>query len=423
MGISKEQFSKRKTALSQKLRMANWTGKSVWTPMMGFTSGKDGDIPRSAPAGAVQNRTIAPTYKPIEVVTDHHFDLPYATELEIPVAYKLGGLPILGDAQKKGTGTNVKFAYIKSKFNLVSKVINLQDGLMGDYAIQQLAPLYKKIKDAAGTLSQYAQDYMSVQPYHALTRGYSHNVWADSKMGVTAKSHPNFYVAGSGKVAFSHTPATYENNIKTAIDAMDGNDKVTIGLLENLITEASNKRILRTDIEGHEAFYVIIDSFVARDLRALADWKLIRKDALNQEKGLNPIFSGKMEGFLSGAYILVDDNAFGLKVSGMSGYDAAQGVINYGNTNFIDSPVDTSNRRLIYLVGQSAMTLANIKSLHFEDEMDDFKTKKETVGMAIYGVNRSDVIDDDGSFGTKGQFLENTSSLVCAVSTDTALTW
>jgi len=428
MSISRSKLSQLKAIISKELKAAHWTGRSVFSNMYGFIGGKGegGIYPESVPFGAAQKKEIGATFKPIEVLTD--FNHLGGDEMLIPIHYPFTESMVYGDLQKKGTGETKKLSWLKVKINAVSKVAKVQDGLMGEQLLKQFPTVYKRIQNAKADLIDIHQRWQGLAPYDALTKRWSNNIYlptANGGLGETAQSHPNFYVAGSGKVAWNATPATYETAISTALNGLTdvAGDRMSIAFLENMIAAGSTHKIRKANLGSGEYYVIVITSSQARQLKADSNWQLIMKDAFTRDPKINPLFTGKIEGFLSGAYIVVDDNAFGAKISGDDGYDATLGTVNYGNANPLLSPIDTAPKKLAYLLGASAIGCGHAMALGFEDELDDFKTKKEVAAMSIIGYGRSDIYDLDGHFGTKGAFLENTSSLIGATYSPNTLSW
>jgi hypothetical protein len=83
-----------------------------------------------------------------------------------------------------------------------------------------------------------------------------------------------------------------------------------------------------------------------------------------------------------------------------------------------------SDRKLAFLVGQSAIMCGMARSLTFASETWDYDNKKSEASATTVGYNRSDIYDNDELFSaTAGLFKECTSSLEIATFSPNSPTW
>jgi hypothetical protein len=395
--------------------------------MIGFIGGTEGKYPKSVPFGASKARTLRPTYKVIEVLTD--FSHMGGWDMDIPVANPLIEEPIYGDNPAIGKEEKRTWIYNRAIINQVRKPVLTRDGAMGEQALNP--KMVMQIMDnAKNELIDYNNRWQSYAPYDAIYRGYSRNILAPKAEGgfghvFSQKSHPNFYVAGYGQATWSDTAATYETNVATALDTLTSVDVFNTRVIENVKLFAAQKRITATSVNGQNVFGVmIIHDAQAHQLFQDSDFKAAAVALTYKEGDKSPLFTGNVQAYLyRGIMILVDMNNPGVWTNGDASYSAARGTINYGNSNPLENPIMASDRKLAVFLGASAIMCGFVKALGFETETWDYKNKKSECSNTIVGYNRSDIYDHDGFFGTAGNFKENTSSLVVATYSPNSPSW
>ena len=99
---------------------------------------------------------------------------------------------------------------------------------------------------------------------------------------------------------------------------------------------------------------------------------------------------------------------------------AADRALGYQFGNWITDR-DENNRKVGFLVGQSALSVGIGADMKFTEEIDDHEFVKEIGIQTIQSVVRADIFDKDGKKGTAGDFDENTSSLAFATYSPDAL--
>lgn len=429
MGLLNDRLRAYRSILNQEMKAAQWYQIPVFAGMLGFIGGLDGKYPKSVPFGAAKSRTLQPTFKPIEVLTD--FQHQGGWEMDIPIGYPFVEEAIYGDNPAMGMEESRKFAYNKAIINRVRKSALKRDGLMGEHALN--AKLVMSIMDQnKQEFVFFNQRWQAYAPYDAFTRRFSRNILASKALGgfghvFSQQSHPNFYVAGTGLVTWSDTAATYETNVATALDGLTNvaTDKFSWATLKNISLYAGRKRVNATKVQNMpvKLICVINDAQAAQ----LYDDETFQKlhIALIQKEGVNDsLFSGNLSAYLClDILVIVDSNAPGVWTSGDTSYDSARGTVNYGNSNPIESPIMESDRKLAFVFGASAIMCGFAKSLQFKSMTWDYESKEGEASDTIVGYNRSDIYDNDGFYGTAGNFKENTSSLIVATYSPNSPSW
>ena len=416
MGQFNNEIALYRRALSKKIQAAVWNSVPIWSQLQGFVYGKEGAYPRTVPTGKIAKQTLRPTYKPVEVWTDLQHEGGW--EMDMVVHYPLTEKPLYGDRPALGTGESKKFAYYQALINEVVKVVKVKDGLMGEQAVKNKTNILQIIKNSKEDLQDYFLRWTAHAHWDALFRGFSDNILDTKRGGFGAiypqRSHPNYYVAGQGKVSFDNDPHAYEVNIYNALQNLTPNDKLTVAKLEAMVAEAPNLKIRRAVMgpNGDSFYIIIIDNIGAFQLMQDPDWKEIQMNAAARGEEVNKLFSGRVEGYMAGAYIIVDETMPGVTpvVDGSNNLQYLQ----YHNDNPLENPVDTATYRHAVLLGASAIAVAHALPVQFKSETWEFDRQKEDAGIFIAGWNRVDIYDQDGYFGAKGDFKENVSSMVLA---------
>jgi len=408
-------------ALSSELKYSQWYQVPVWGQMLGHIGGTDASgYPKSVPYGSVQSKTLKGTGKAIEVLTDFNHQGGWA--IDVPVKLPLRQKPIYGDKQAKDNEEDMNWVYLRGLINQVRYPVKTSDGLMGEQALspKKLMQVWKNTKDEIADINRRFQAYA---PYDAMYRGYSDNLF-DDPINMTQKSHPNFYVAGYGRVAYNSNNTTYENNIVTQLNNLGASDGLTVQAIRNLHVYGSRHRIVPTEAGGYKVKGVLVINDA--QMVQLASDPLFEKlhVALIQADGNKAaLFTGAYEAhLLEGTLILVDTNNPGVWINGDSDYDASRGVINYGNVNPLENPIHASDIKLAIYMGASAILAGHTVPLQFKNRTDDYENIKGEAGRTVVGYTRSDRYDHD-NFLTASEFVENTSSLVLATKTPNSPSW
>jgi hypothetical protein len=416
MGLLNDSLKAYRALLKKEMAAAQWYQIPVWAPMIGHIGGTEGKYPRSVPFGATKARTLKPTTKAIEVLTDFYHGGGWT--MDIPIAYPLTEDPIYGDNPALGNEEHRKWAYNQAVINQLRKPVLTRDGMMGELALtpKLVAQIMENAKDE---LIDFNKRWQAYAPYDALTRGYSQNILAPQSAGgfgnvLTQKSHPNMFVAGYGQVPWSNTPSVYETNVATAVNTLANNDtdKFSTKVIKNAKVYASQLRIQPTQVGPYTCHVMIIHEAQAAQLFDDDEFKHTMTSLITKDGQESPLFTGVVGAYLYlGVLILVDSNAPGIWTSGDTSYNPAFGTVNYGNPHPAANPLMNSDRKIAFLVGQSAVMCGMARALSFASETWDYENKKSEASNTTVGFNRSDITDNDGLFGTAGLFKENTSSL------------
>lgn len=427
MGQVNDDLRMYRDGLSAKMRKSQWHQIPVFGSMIGHIGGTDDHgYPRSVPFGSVSAKTLRPTGMPIEVLTDwKHMG---GHSIDVPIKLPLRGKPVYGDNQAEGKEEDVNWIYNRCLINQVRKPVKTSDGLMGEQALTpaMLMQIWGNMKEE---FVSYNQRWQAYAPYDASYRGFSDNILASKKDGgfgdvIKQKSHPNFYVAGYGKVAYNSDAATYENNIRAAVDNLGSEDGLTMQVIRNIQIYGSRHMIVPTSAGNQKIKGVLIinDAQMAQ----LSQDPLFEKlhIALVTANGENsPMFNGAYEAHLvEGVLILVDINNPGIWTAGETDYKASRGTINYGNENPLDNPIHVSDRKLALYLGASAILCGHTVPLGFKSRTGDYENFKAESSYTVVGYTRSDRYDHDG-FLNAASFLSNTSSMVVCTKSPNSPSW
>ena len=409
--------------LSKKMEKATWSPISFWGNFMGFIGSKS-SYPESVNLGTGMTRFASPTGKPIEVLTN--FQHEGGVHMDVPVMYPLTELPKYGDSQVLGTEEKRKIAYKKVAVNQVRKGVVVRDGAMSEAVLKKPEVQQQLMQGAQVELTDFNARWNAFQPYLALLERYSANLSATAALGglaYTKQSHPNAFVAGAGRVAITNvnTIATYEADVATALGNLSDTSAChfSTNLIENAAFHATQLKIRPINIGADVVHYAMVIS-PAQAIQLYRDekWLNAQQFAGVRDEKLNRLYNGQLIGVYRGVAIYIDVNSPSVKVTGDTGFTAANSTtgdatgIQYGADNYIANPIEASNKKVAILFGASCVACGYADPLKFESESWDYNNKKSEASRMIVGYERSDIYDNDGSFGTAGNFKENTSSLV-----------
>jgi hypothetical protein len=352
------------------------------------------------------------------------FEAKGGVDYEMPVLRPLTGQGVIGTHPLTNHGEKRKWFTQKLKINMRRHALEVRDNEMTE---QMLDPKItaKLLERGSNDLQDWFSRLLPFEMFFGLMRGYSENI-TDSSFGrgVSAKSHPNSYVQGNGRVAWSTDytfDAGFETNKATALATLSDTDSKYFKAqsIKNMVFLARKHRIQPIVIKGYEVFLIFVTSAHMRQLRNDQEWYLAQKDAAPRTMD-NQIFTGVSEGYLyEGAYICIDDTIPAARVSGDTdltvfgtAYSSALGTVNYGVTAYMNNPRDLSPRKCALLLGAGAVLAANVKGFKLTTEVTDHGQHIEDGGRMIYGFQRADIIDDDNVLGNGANlFYDNTSSL------------
>ncbi len=427
--------------LSRKMQLVT-ANMSFWNVFLGVIGGGKTMFDPSPKFGDPSKYQKA-TGKPIEILRD--FQNYKGVDMDVPVFYPLTGPAISGTL--KGKGEKAKLAVQSVSINEVRKAYLEQDTKISRYYAQNeemQRQLYMKSSDYLG---DWFHRHVAYQPYLTAFEGASEILTrsaVNAGSGVSKSSHMNFYVQGSGQVAFSNTKATYEANVATAVSGLVAANVFSTETIENAVYVAShNHKIIPMELEGMRLYPMVISDAQALQLQADTQFKSRMTYAAERSLKSNPLFTGRVVGIYGGALIIVDETEPSIYVNGDPAISAARGVFSaarsttgdvtgvcYGtedvnnNPDYMDNPVDPGNRKLALLFGASFEMCGIAAPLSIDEELDDFKHKIEVGADMLFGMQRSDILDKSGSFGVGGDTrFENRSSLVIATYSPSSAVW
>lgn len=433
MSLYNKEMRLYRAALSKQMAMASWTELPLWSDHIGFIGTGDGKYPRSIAMGSAQSKLLKPTGKPIEVLSN--FQHEGGVTMDIPVLYPLTEKPVYGDIQLLGTEESRKIAYKTVRINQVRKGTIIKDGMMSDQVLKRPEIQKQLMSSAQEDLTDLNKRWNAYQPYNAFLYRYSENIFAPTSeggLGITKQSHPNFFVAGVGKVAWSDTPATYEGNIATALASLTNSSAsyFSTKTIESMVYNASRLKIRPSKFgpNGAPFYHIVISQAQAYQLLQDDKWIAAQKDATPRDTN-SPLFTGLIMGVYRGAIIYIDQNIPDIKLNGDTGFTTSLSTtgttagIQYGNVNPLADPLSSSVRKVAILFGGSAIACGYASELKFKEETWDYENKKTEGSSMIVGYERADIYDYDGYFGSANGFKENTSSLVAATYSPDTITW
>jgi N4-gp56 family major capsid protein len=402
MSMYNEDLKLYRALLNKELQLAVWAdipffGKGS---MLGFIGAKGANYPRSVGITSSMTRSLEPTGKPVEFLSNFMHD--GGTSMDVVVKYPLTNAPVIGkNKQLLGNEEKQKIAYKQVRVAEVAHAVLIQDTPMSKAVLQK--PEYQK--QLMGTKKAELQDYFArwggFAIYDAFLKGASDNV--REYYGLGTVSHPNFMALGSGFATWSDTAATYETNVGTAINGLTdtASDKMSAKALKAIALLAAQRKIKK-----YNGFYhLVLHSDQVYQLISDSEWVNAQKDAMPRGND-NPLFNNII-GSYAGVMVYEDQNMPGVALSG--------GKPVYGNTNPLENPIyTTGNYRCGVLFGASAVAFGQSEPLQFKEESYDYERKKSEGAYMICGAERADIYDKDGEFGTANLFKENTSSLIVA---------
>jgi hypothetical protein len=373
------------------------------------------DVAKYRKAGTYAGAMSLPTPKNlIHVVKD--FEREGGIYMDIPVLVPLTGKGKVGLATLRGNEEKRKILTKKVAINQVRHAVEIQDNKMSKAVLRKPQVVMALMERGKADLQDWFSRRMAQFPYHAILGGYSNNLTDPvDGIGFTAKSHPNNYVAGYGRVPFSNLfNAAYETATSNALATLsDVPDKhFSLAKIKNMVYLANYHKLTPILIQGKLLYLIFIPPALAWQLKQDAEYLTYLKDA-GVRGNENIIFTGELEGtFVEGAYMIIDDTMPAARISGDTGYDSDWGTVNYGLDTYMANPRDAGNRKCAIICGAGAITAGYGSELAFESETADYAQFLGDSADMITGFERCDIIDDDNYFGNgAGAFYENNSSM------------
>ena len=405
-----------RTLLNADLKYAPFYSDSFWTRFMGFIGAGSDNYPKSVALGSSETRSLTPTGKPIEVLTD--FMAEGSDSMDIPLLNPLTNQPLY-DTQLLNNEEESKLSYLEAYLHIYRFGTIVQDSKMG---VQKNPKKLTKLlmSKAQSQLKDYARRLIGYQPYLALLEKFSDNLTASTAVGgggATIVLHPNFYVAGTTRPTWSATPATYATNVAAALATLTDTSakRMSAEMIKSMVRQASALKIRpATKINGKLLYDIVLSEAGAFDLSKDTEFRTAMNYAYMGTVEKAKLDYGQIDGMVFfNAIIHVDQNMPDAKISGDTGWDSTK-TVSFGNTTYMANPLSTGNKKLAILFGASAVACAYAKPLSFEQETWDYKSKVTEGADLIIGFERADIMDRDAKFAATAAFKENASSFVVA---------
>lgn len=436
-GMYTEGMQTYRRLLEQRMQLVAWN-VSFWKAFMGYVGGKKSMFDEVIPHGVKKPQNA--TGKPLEILQD--FQHMGGISMDIPIFYPLTGKGVSGAVTLTNKGERPKLAVLQVAINQQRHAFLQQDNKMSKQILQSPGMVKMLMRRANDYLGDWFNRWLSYQPYLAFLEGGSENLTKTAIKGglaLSKSSHMNIYVAGSGRVSFSNTKATYEAAVAAALGGLTNtsSDWFSTEVLENMVYVAShNHRIVPLKVNGANLYPVVISDSAAKQLQNDTKWNNRHLNAAERSLSDNPLFQGKVAGIYGGALVIIDETVPSAYVTGDGEYSTtrattgdASGVC-YGTEDseseydYMANPVDTGSRKANILFGKSAVCVGVANDISFEEETTDFKQKIEIGADLIIGFQRSDILDKDGYFGISGDDrYENVSSLVSFTHSPSDASW
>lgn len=310
-------------------------------------------------------------------------------QLLIPMLRRLTGAGVYGDNQLLGNEEAMSIYYHKTYINQRRNGVKL-----GGRAAMQRVKKFNLFSKQRPVLERWMAEATEWMILYAFFKGWSPHLLATTANGGlyinsnTQRSHPNFWVPGTGVVTWSATEATYDASIHTALAAMSDASTYhcTTANLEELRVIAIEKNLQPIMADGIEVWPLLLHPKSVKQLRADSAWVNAQKDA--NVRGLkNPIFTGAA-GIYAG--FLVFERQI------MPGVSSAASVVTYGATNPLSS-LDTYDRKTFLAFGNNAVSWGWADGPYFDEEYEDYKNLKGVGVGIIDGAARADFLDSNSS--------------------------
>lgn len=412
-------------------RFAQWMAPNF----VQSTKGKD--------VGTLGPKANGFTGAPIEMQTA--FIQEGRTDMLIPVNNRLVKPPVFGGITLKGTAEPASYGFRSVQINETRKAYAPPTGMQKQKTKQWAKTL---IGDARNQLKKQLSDWTAKSIQLAMYCGFSPDLTmpvSAGGLGTSYISHPNFFVAGAGRVGIDAATGTYtagsrpgtsgyEAAVEAALNGLEASHAAcTVSFIKAMVTEASRLKINPIVLDGGFEFYPVwlkdsqwnqlIDD---PSFQALA--KSLHITALDK----HPLGNG-MGVYIAGA-VLYPDKMLYCAYTNADDSGVTAGTVEYGprpgttyrNLGWKFNPeagiLDVGSKAVGILVGQSALTIGTGERLTFTEQFDDHENVQEIGYRMIQSIVRNEVYDTlgllhdniSGAALTAGLFYENTSSLVFA---------
>jgi len=390
------------------------------------------------------------------------------TQIYIPVRNRLIQKAKLGDTDLTNTGEPPAFAFRQVQINQTGKVYTPPVGMQLQ-KVKQWTPWL--INDAREQLTTWNNEWFGMaQIQLSFYTGYSYDIVGpvnEGGIGQAIVSHPNFYVAGYGRVAWDPTAnggnggftgesissgtsgsrpgtAAYEALIEAALNGLVDQPqcKMSVQLLRNLRVVASRDHKIAPLVtkNGTDFYLVCMDERQFIQLTQDPEYSSLLKSLHISKLEDHPLAS-LTRIFIEGCAIMVDNRMY-CAYTNQDDAGVTAGTVEYGPRpttaernlgyhvgNPILNPIDMGNKSVGFILGQSALTVGVAEKPYFTEEKTRHGRKHEIAIQYIQSVVRNETYDRDGVLVAKGivpkasDFYENTGSLAFATYSPFALKW
>jgi len=393
--------------------------------------------------GSVGSRGGGFTGAPIEVQTA--FIQEGRTDMLIPVNSRLTAPPVFGGTTLKGTAEAPAFGFRAVRINETRKAYAPPTGMQRQKTKQWAKTL---INEARTHLKRHLSNWTAINIQLAMYTGASTDLTmpvSAGGLGQAYVSHPNFFVAGLGRVGIDPATGTYtsgarpgtsayEQAVESALNGLETSKKgCTVAFIRNIVTEATRLKIQPIVLESGFEFYPIwLKDSQFNQLITDPEFSSLAKSLHISELENHPLGNG-MGIYIAGAVIYPDKMLYcaythnddaGIP-TGKVEYGPRPGA-KYRGLGWKFNPelgaLDTGTKAVGILVGQSALTIGIGERMTFTEQTDDHENVYEIGYRMIQSIVRNETYDTLGIMkdpisGEKlnaGDFYENTSSLVFA---------
>lgn len=396
------------------------------------------------PIGSVQSMEYAhQTKAPIAIFEEFKDG---GTNMQIPQKLTDFSRWVYGDKTLRGTGYAFELGYRTLRVNSIGKAKKQRQGFYSEQAYMKQLPTL--VNNAKPELSDQMGMWMNAAGVkHTLFYGADHSLCAalaDGGRVLAKKSHPNVFVPGTGWVDYNIATDTYTNlpgsvgyeaAVETALNSLVDLSAyhMTLSLLDKLRASLPHKRIMPPIMLGGRPFYFLyVTTAQAFQLMQDPGWKTLVQTMLPRE--MDPVKNWQLQGalgFYNGFVIKEDVLGWGAHTNahvngwatapaaGAPGYGPEDIDIN-GQWNLIKN-LDASPWQGAVVLGQRAIDCGIAKQAWFDDEIWDYKKKKEIAIQMLGGMELANTYDSDNFLGNgAGAFIEHTGSALIFTYSDIA---
>lgn len=360
----------------------------------------------TTPKGQAVTSTVTPTPTSSPVVIQHELEKKQGDEIRIPLMRNFDKLPKIGNQQLHGFEEKSKINFAKVYIDVVRHAGRPQEGIMSTQTTKDYQ-LLKNVRPAL--LNHYAQVNEFLGAAYAMYYGNSYNVLFSDRFAnsnISPVSHPNIFVAGSGKVSYSGGyPGSegYESAVANAINGLTSGNVFNTAFLSALKSQQEVKKIKPLIMkDGNPLRFIVAHPYQINTLEQDSNFQTAAASAWAQAYAKdNPMLIGAKY-YWAGFAIFESDTAvwsaevvdskpvFGVKTpSAMSDFQ------NYSAKTAFAA----------VLFGQNALFKAMGDRIRYIQETQDYQ---EILGIAyrsVEGYSRGDFWNLDD--GAAGQYLVN----------------